>query len=158
MLKIADLAPDFCLPNQDDVEICLHDLKGKWVVLYFYPKDNTPGCTTEACDFTERMPEFEEQDAVILGVSPDTTQKHRNFIEKKGLKITLLSDTEKEVLKKYGAWGLKKMYGKEFEGVIRSTFLIDPEGKIAYIWPKVKVKGHAEEVKEKLKELRKGKL
>ena len=156
MVKIAGLAPDFCLPNQDDVEICLHDLRGKWIVLYFYPKDNTPGCTTEACDFTERMPEFEEHDAVILGVSPDTTQKHRNFIEKKGLKITLLSDTEKEVLKKYGAWGPKKMYGKEFEGVIRSTFLIDPEGKIAFMWPKVKVKGHAEEVKEKLKELRKG--
>ena len=98
MIQIGQKAPDFCLPNQDEVEICLRDLSGKWVVLYFYPKDNTPGCTTEACDFTQSLPDFEELDAVVLGVSPDSPKKHRNFIEKKDLKITLLSDEEKEVL------------------------------------------------------------
>jgi len=146
-------APEFCLPNQDETEICLRDLSGKWVVLYFYPKDNTPGCTTEACDFTNELEEFEELDAVILGVSPDSSKKHRNFIEKKNLKITLLSDEDKEVLKAYGAWGLKKMYGKEYEGVIRSTFIISPDGEIVAQWKKVRVKGHVQAVKEKLKEL-----
>ena len=146
-------APEFCLPNQDETEICLRDLAGKWVVLYFYPKDNTPGCTTEACDFSNELEEFEDLDAVILGVSPDSPKKHRNFIEKKGLKITLLSDEDKEVLKAYGAWGLKKMYGKEYEGVIRSTFIIDPNGEIVAEWRKVRVKGHVEEVKNKLKQL-----
>ncbi len=153
MVGIGEKAPEFCLPNQDSVEICLRDLKGKWVVLYFYPKDLTPGCTTEACEFTKALPEFEGLDATILGVSPDSPQKHRKFIEKKDLKITLLSDEEREVLKAYGAWGPKKLYGKEYEGVIRSTFIIDPEGKIAAVWPKVRVKGHVESVKERLKEL-----
>lgn len=154
MLEIGQKAPEFCLKNQDEVEICLKDLKGKWIVLYFYPKDNTPGCTTEACDFTNELKEFEELDAIILGVSPDSCESHRKFIEKKDLKITLLCDEDRKVLKEYGAWGKKKMYGKEYEGVIRSTFLIDPEGNIAYIWPKVRVKGHVEKVKEKLKELK----
>jgi len=147
-------APEFCLPNQDETEICLRDLAGKWVILYFYPKDNTPGCTTEACDFTENLDWFEDEDAVILGVSPDSPKKHRNFIEKKDLKITLLSDENKDVIKAYGAWGIKKMYGKEYEGVIRSTFIINPEGEIVAEWKKVKVKGHVEAVKEKLKELK----
>jgi len=147
-------APEFCLPNQDETEICLRDLSGKWVILYFYPKDNTPGCTTEACDFTENLDWFEDEDAVILGVSPDSPKKHRNFIEKKDLKITLLSDENKDVIKAYGAWGKKKMYGKEYEGVIRSTFIINPEGEIVAEWKKVKVKGHVEAVKEKLKELK----
>ena len=147
-------AYEFCLPNQDEVEICLRDLIGKWIVLYFYPKDNTPGCTTEACDFTENLEWFEDEDAIILGVSPDSPKKHRNFIEKKDLKITLLSDETKEVIKAYGAWGKKKMYGKEYEGVIRSTFIINPEGEIVAEWKKVKVKGHVEAVKEKLKELK----
>jgi len=154
MVEVGQKAPNFCLKNQDEVEICLKDLIGKWIVLYFYPKDNTPGCTTEACDFTNYLKDFEELDAVILGVSPDSCESHRKFIEKKDLKITLLCDEEKKVLKEYGAWGKKKMYGKEYEGVIRSTFLIDPEGKIAYIWPKVRVKGHVQKVKEKLKELK----
>ncbi len=154
MIEIGEVAPDFCLPNQDENEICLRDLRGKWVVLYFYPKDNTPGCTTEACDFTENLPDFEELDAVILGVSPDSPKKHRNFIEKKGLKITLLSDESKEVLEKYGVWQLKKMCGREYMGVVRTTYLIDPEGKVAARWDKVRVKGHVEKVKEKLKELR----
>ncbi len=154
MLKIGDKAPEFCLPNQDEVEVCLRDLSGKWVVLYFYPKDNTPGCTTEACDFTNLLPEFEGLDAVVLGVSPDSPKKHRNFIEKKSLKITLLSDEEKEVCQKYGVWQLKKMCGREYMGVVRSTFLISPEGTIEAIWEKVRVKGHVEAVKEKLKEIR----
>jgi peroxiredoxin Q/BCP len=146
-------APEFCLPNQDETEICLRDLSGKWVVLYFYPKDNTPGCATEACDFTNEFEEFEKLDAVILGVSPDSPKKHRNFIEKKDLKITLLSDEDKTVLKAYNAWGLKKNYGREYEGVIRSTFLINPDAKIVYEWRNVRVKNHVEKVKSKLKEL-----
>ena len=154
MIEIGEKAKDFCLPNQDEVDICLRDLKGKWVVLYFYPKDNTPGCTTEACDFTQSLPDFEELDAVILGVSPDSPKKHRNFIEKKGLKITLLSDEDKKVLEDYGVWQLKKMYGREYMGVVRTTYLIDPEGKVVYRWDKVKVKGHVQAVKEKLEELK----
>ena len=146
-------AAEFCLPNQDETEICLRDLAGKWIILYFYPKDNTPGCTTEACDFTEAIEEFEDLDAVILGVSPDSPKKHRNFIEKKNLKITLLSDENKDVIKAYGVWGIKKMYGKEYEGVIRSTFIISPDGEIVAEWKNVRVKGHVEKVKQKLKEL-----
>ncbi len=153
MLEINQKAPEFCLPNQDEVEICLRDLSGKWIVLYFYPKDNTPGCTTEACEFTSALPEFEGLDTVILGVSPDSPKKHRNFIEKKDLQITLLADENKEVLEGYGVWQLKKMYGREYMGVVRSTFIISPDGKIKAIWNKVKVKGHVEAVKEKLKEL-----
>ncbi len=154
MLKVGDKAPEFCLPNQDDVEICLRDLKGKWVVLYFYPKDLTPGCTTEACDFTNELDEFEKLDAIVLGVSADSTKKHRSFIEKKNLKITLLSDEDHKVIEAFGAWQLKKMYGKEFMGIVRSTFIIDPEGVIKAVWPKVKVKGHVQQVKEKLMELK----
>ena len=157
MVEAGQKAPEFCLPNSDEVEICLRDLKGKWVVLYFYPKDLTPGCTTEACEFSEALPDFEGMDAVILGVSPDPAEKHRKFIEKKDLKITLLSDEDKEVLKAYGAWGPKKLYGREYEGVIRSTFIIDPDGNVAAAWPKVRVKGHVEAVKQKLEELKSGK-
>ena len=155
MLEIAQKAPDFCLPNQDDVEICLRDLKGKWIVLYFYPKDNTPGCTTEALEFTEAAPDFSSLDAIILGVSADSTKKHRNFIEKKDLGITLLSDESTEMMQKYGVWQLKKNYGREYMGVVRSTFIIDPEGTIAAVWTKVRVKGHVEAVKQKLEELQK---
>ncbi len=154
MIEIEEKAPLFCLPNQDDVEICLRDLKRKWIILYFYPKDNTPGCTTQACDFTESILAFEDLDAVILGVSPDSSKKHRNFIAKKDLKITLLSDEEKKVLQQYGVWQLKKMYGREYLGVVRTTYLIAPDGTVAYRWDKVKVKGHIEAVKAKLKELR----
>ncbi len=153
MIEVGQKAPDFCLPNQDDVEICLRDLAGKWIVLYFYPKDNTPGCTTEAVEFSSELEEFAKLDAVILGVSADSTRKHRNFIEKKGLKITLLSDEEHSVLEAYGVWQLKKNYGREYMGIVRSTFIIDPEGIVRAKWEKVKVKGHVETVKEKLKEL-----
>ena len=154
MLKVGENAPEFCLPNQDDVEICLRDLKGKWIVLYFYPKDNTPGCATEACGFSEALSEFNDLDAVIFGVSPDSTKKHRNFIEKKDLDITLLSDEEKIVLESYGVWQLKKMYGREYMGVVRTTFIIDPDGVIQEVFNKVKVKGHVDAVKTRLQELK----
>ncbi len=153
MLEIGDAISDFCLPNQDDEEICFRDIKGRWMVIYFYPKDNTPGCTTEACDFTEALPDFRGMKAMILGVSPDSPKKHRNFIEKKALKITLLADEEKELCKSFGMWQLKKFMGKEYMGVVRSTFLIAPDGTLAYKWEKVRVKNHVQEVKEKLSEL-----
>ena len=153
MLKIGNDAPSFCVPNQDDVEICLRDLKGKWIVLYFYPKDNTPGCTTEAKEFSNLLDEFEQLGVIVIGVSPDSPKKHCNFIEKHNLTITLLSDSEKEVLKAYGAWGKKKMYGKEYEGVIRSTFIINPKGEIVKEYKNVRAKGHAAKVLEDLKEL-----
>lgn len=155
-LKIKEEAPLFSLPNQDNAEISLRDFRGSYVVLYFYPKDKTPGCTTEACDFRDSLESFGALNAIVLGVSPDSVKSHQSFIEKESLNFTLLSDTKKEVLKVYGALGLKKLYGKEYEGVIRSTFIIDPQGKIAHIWKNVKVKGHIEEVREKLEALRRG--
>lgn len=165
MIEVGQKAPDFCAPNQDDIEICSRDLKGKWIVLYFYPKDLTPGCTTQACDFTEQEPEFDDLDAIILGVSPDDSAKHRKFIEKKELSITLLADTDKKMCEDYGVWQLKKFMGKAFMGVVRTTFIINPNGEIAAVWPKVSVrkkktvKGekieilHVTEVREKLQEL-----
>lgn len=165
MLEIGTKAPEFCTPNQDEVEICSRDLKGKWIVLYFYPKDNTPGCTNEACDFTQAEPQFDNLDAIILGVSPDSPKKHRNFIEKQNLSITLLADEEKKLCEDYGVWRLKKNYGREYMGVVRSTFIIDPDGNIAATWENVKVRQkkkvngeqvqilHADVVKEKLQEL-----
>jgi len=152
-LKIGDYAPNFCLKDPDRGEICLEDLKGQWVVLYFYPKDNTKGCTLEALEFTAAEDDFKEKSAVILGVSPDSLKSHSKFREKHELSINLLSDTEKETLEAYGVWQKKKMYGREYMGVVRSTFLIDTERKIAHIWPKVKVAGHVDNVLEKLKEL-----
>ena len=153
MLEIGTKAPQFCVPNQDETEICLRDLSGKWIILYFYPKDNTPGCTTEACDFTEAQPIFEDLDAVILGVSPDSPKKHRNFIEKKKLKITLLSDEDKELCNMFDVWKPKKFMGKEYLGVVRSTFIINPDGDIVATWEKVRVKGHVEAVREELERL-----
>ena len=153
-LSIGSEAPNFCLPNQDGEEVCLEDHRGKWVVLYFYPKDNTKGCTLEALDFTLNKAALEAMGATVLGVSPDSVESHEGFCMKHNLTITLLSDTEHEVLKKYGVWQLKKMYGREFHGVVRSTFLIDPEGRIAHEWRKVSVDGHVDAVKEKLAELK----
>ena len=163
MVKIGAKAPDFRLQNQDDNGVSLKEFAGKWIVLYFYPKDNTSGCTKEACDFTESLKDFEKLDAIVLGVSPDSTLSHRNFIEKQNLRITLLSDPDKKVIKAYGAWGVKKNYGKEYEGVIRSTYIISPDKKISEMWTNVKVRTkrkngevcHAEVVKETLKELQK---
>jgi peroxiredoxin Q/BCP len=153
-LEVGENAPLFCLPDDEGKETCLKELQGKWVILYFYPKDNTPGCTKEAEDFSRLLPEFEKENATVLGVSPDSVESHRKFKEKKGLKVKLLSDQEKKVISAYGAWQKKKMYGREFMGVVRSTYLIDPKGKIAHAWKRVRVKGHAEAVLKKLKELK----
>jgi peroxiredoxin Q/BCP len=153
MIQIGDQAPDFCLEDPERGEICLKDLVGKWVVLYFYPKDNTKGCTLEALEFTAAEDDYKAKNTVIIGVSADSLKSHKRFREKHNLSITLLSDTEKEALQAYGAWQLKKMYGREYMGIVRSTFLIDPEGKIAYIWPKVRVAKHVDVVLEKLVEL-----
>lgn len=153
MIQLESKAPEFCLPNQDDVEICLRDLRGKWIVLYFYPKDNTPGCTTEACDFSEAAPDFSTLNAIILGVSGDSTAKHRDFIDKKDLSITLLSDESTMMMQEYGVWALKKNYGKEYMGIVRSTLIINPEGIVKAVWKSVKVKEHARIVKEKLEAL-----
>ncbi|MEW5925575.1 MAG: thioredoxin-dependent thiol peroxidase [Candidatus Zixiibacteriota bacterium] len=151
--RIGTKAPAFSLPNQDGKIVKLSDFAGKWAVLYFYPKDDTPGCTTEACEFTGGLKSFEKLNAVVFGVSPDSATSHQKFIEKQNLKITLLSDSDRKVMTRYGAFGTKQMYGKEVQGVIRSTFLIDPKGKIAYAWPNVKAAGHADKVREKLAEL-----
>lgn len=149
-LKIGVKAPQFELLNQDGVKIALKDFIGKKVILYFYPKDNTPGCTTQACEFTQNYEKFGDKNAVIIGISPDSTKSHENFIKKFELKHILLSDSEKEVAKAYGAWGLKKNYGKEYEGIIRSTFVIDEEGNIAKIYSNVRAKDHAFKVLEEL--------
>lgn len=152
-MQIGSKAPNFKLPNQDGQVISLAELKGQWIVLYFYPKDNTSGCTVEALEFSALKSALTDLGAVILGVSPDSVQSHQKFIVKKELGIDLLSDPEHRVIDAYGAWQLKKLYGREYYGVVRSTALIDPEGNIAHYWTKVKAKGHAETVKAKLMEL-----
>ncbi len=154
-VEVGVKAPALTLENQDGDKVKLSDYKDKWVVLYFYPKDDTPGCTTEACDFTAGIKGFEKLNAAVLGISADSVASHRKFADKYKLKVTLLSDPEKKVMQTYGAYGTKKMYGKEVVGVIRSTFLIDPKGKVAHTWRAVKAKGHAEKVAEKLAELQK---
>lgn len=154
-IEVGAEAPNFCLPDKDNKEVCLNDFKGKFVVLYFYPKDNTPGCTTEAIGFTGILPELQKLDTVVIGISPDSPESHAKFIKKKNLKVTLLSDVDKKVIKEYGKWAKKKFRGKEYMGVVRSTFLINPNGKIVHIWPKVSVKGHPEDVQNVLTELKK---
>ncbi len=152
-LKIGNKAPDFKLPDATGDIVSLKDYKEKWLVLYFYPKDNTSGCTTEAIDFTGTLPEFKKLGASVIGVSPDSCKSHQKFIEKHDLAVTLLSDEEKTVMEKYGVWQLKKMYGKDYFGVVRTTLLIGPDGKIKHIWNNVKVAGHVQDVLNKLKEL-----
>lgn len=144
-------APNFTLENEQGQQVSLSDFKGKNVVLYFYPKDMTPGCTTEACDFRDAYEDFSALNAVILGVSMDDANKHTKFIEKYGLPFSLLVDAEHEVAEKYGVWVLKKMYGREYMGIERSTFLINEEGIVVAEWRKVKVKSHIEAVLSKLK-------
>jgi peroxiredoxin Q/BCP len=146
-------APDFTLPDSDEAMVSLKGMLGSWVVLYFYPKDSTPGCTTEAIDFTARAGEFRKLGAKIIGISPDSCSSHQKFMVKFDLGITLLSDSEKKALKQYGVWKIKKMYGNESYGVVRSTFLVDPAGKIRHIWNKVKVEGHVDEVLNMLKDV-----
>ena len=148
MLKVnkGDSAPTFCLPDKDGNKICLENYKGKWVILYFYPKDLTSGCTIQAIDFTASLSEFEKMNTVVLGVSPDSPKSHQKFVDKHELKVLLLSDEEKTALEAYGAWGEKSMYGKMFYGIVRSTFIINPEGIIAKVYPKLKVKEHVDQV------------
>lgn len=150
MIEEKQAAPDFSLPglSEDGEEkvYTLGDFKGQKLVLYFYPRDNTPGCTTEACDFRDNMAKVQSKGAVVLGVSPDSIKSHGKFIEKHGLPFPLLSDTDRSVASAYGAYGEKKMYGKVSMGIIRSTVLIDEEGVIQKLWRGVKVKGHVEEV------------
>ncbi|HWO98097.1 MAG TPA: thioredoxin-dependent thiol peroxidase [Bacillus sp. (in: firmicutes)] len=144
-IVIGETAPDFELMAQTGEMVKLTDFRGKYVVLYFYPKDMTPGCTTEACDFRDYHEQFAELDAVILGVSPDPVDKHQKFAEKHGLPFLLLVDEDHEVAERYGVWKLKKNFGKEYMGIERSTFVIDKDGMLVKEWRKVKVKGHVEE-------------
>jgi peroxiredoxin Q/BCP len=150
---IGQPAPAFSATNQDDKTLSLLDFQGSWLILYFYPKDNTPGCTTEAIEFSQKQAEWENLNVKVLGVSPDSVKSHCKFIEKHSLALQLLSDPDHQVAESYGVWGLKKFMGKEYMGIIRSTFLIDPSGNLAQVWPSVKVKGHVESVLSKVKEL-----
>ncbi|MEE3704802.1 thioredoxin-dependent thiol peroxidase [Campylobacter sp. CX2-8023-23] len=145
-LTAGDIAPDFSLENSDGVSISLKDFAGKNVVLYFYPKDNTPGCTTEACEFSQNYDEFIANDCVIVGISPDSVKSHAGFINKQNLKHILLSDPDKEVAKAYGVWQVRKNYGKEYLGIVRTTFVIDKDGKILKVYKSVKAAGHAAKV------------
>ena len=154
MIEEGKKAPAFSLKDQTGKTVKLSDFAGKNVVLYFYPKDNTPGCTTEACDFRDQHTKLEKAGAVVLGVSPDAEKTHAKFVGKFGLPFTLLADTEHQVAEKYGSWGQKSLYGRKFLGIIRSTFLIGSDGKVAKVWPKVKVAGHVDEVLEAVKSLK----
>lgn len=154
MLQAGDKAPDFTLKTDKDETIRLSDYKDKsTVVLYFYPKDNTSGCTKEACSFRDHFQDIQRKDTVVLGVSPDSIKSHQNFITKHDLNFTLLSDTEHEVAELYGAWGEKKMYGRTYFGIIRSTFIIGRDGLIKKAYYKVKVNGHVEDVLLELEKL-----
>jgi len=153
VLKVGDKAPAFKLKNQDGKTISLSELKGKPVVLYFYPKDDTSGCTKEACNFRDEFPKFGKMKAEILGVSADSVDSHKKFAEKYNLPFDLLSDEKKETIEKYGVWQEKSMYGRKYMGIVRTTFIINSFGKISKIFLKVKVDKHNQEVMEALKEL-----
>jgi peroxiredoxin Q/BCP len=150
MIQIGSTAPDFSAPADGGGTVRLKDLRGKKVVLYFYPKDNTPGCTTESCEFRDAQAKFEAKDAVILGVSPDSVKSHDKFKQKFELPFTLISDEDHKIAEAYGVWQEKSMYGRKYMGIQRSTFVIDEKGKIAAIYDKVKVNGHAAEVLDKI--------
>lgn len=152
-LTVGAPAPDFTLPTDGGGSVTLSDLRGKPVVLYFYPKDDTPGCTTEACDFRDAEPDFSGASAVVIGISKDPVAKHDKFKAKHGLTFPLASDADGDVCERYGVWKEKSMYGKTFLGIERTTVLVAADGTVARIWPKVKVKGHAAEVLEAVKAL-----
>ncbi len=154
MLEQGSTAPEFTLPDQSGANHSLSDFRGQWIVLYFYPKDLTPGCTTEACNFRDDFPNFQKLNTTILGISKDSVKRHASFAEKYKLPFLLLSDESGDVCEKYDVWKEKSMYGKTFLGIVRSTYLINPEGVISRVYPKVKVKEHAAEILEDLKELR----
>jgi peroxiredoxin Q/BCP len=145
-LKVGDKAPDFTLLDATGKEVSLSDFKGRSVLIYFYPKANTPGCTTEACDFRDLRPKFVKKDVTILGVSADAPKMLAGFIAKQKLNFTLLSDPDHKMIEAYGAWRMKKFMGREYLGIVRSSYLIGPNGKIAQVWDNVRVKGHAAEV------------
>jgi len=151
IVKIGDRAPTFTLPTDNKGSVALVKLKGKNVVIYFYPKDDTPGCTLEAKEFRDLMPEFEKLNTVIIGMSKDSTESHTKFKEKFCLPFILATDESGRVCEEYGVWTEKSMYGKKYMGIDRTTFLIDAEGKISHIWQKVRVEGHAKEVLEAVK-------
>ena len=153
MIEEGKKAPDFELPSSEGGEVKLKDLRGKTVVLYFYPKDDTPGCTREACAFRDNQAALKKKGVVVLGLSGDSIASHDKFKAKYKLNFPLLSDPDKAVAKKYGAWGEKVLYGKKSVGMIRSTFVIDGEGVVRKVFPRVKVDGHAEKVLEAVKEL-----
>ena len=155
MLKINTKAPDFTLTSTNNTDYSLKKSLGKYVVIYFYPKDDTPGCTIEANDFNKLLPQFKKLNCEIFGISKDNLKSHDKFKEKYKLKFDLLSDEELTVLKKFKVWGKKKFMGREFMGILRTTFLIDKKGKILRIWENVKVKDHAKKVLETLKEIQK---
>ena len=154
-LQIGAPAPDFTLPTDGDSEITLSNLKGQKVVIYFYPKDDTPGCTKESCAFRDHKEDFNGLNAQIIGISKDSVKKHDKFKEKYDLNFPLASDENGKVCERYGVWKEKSMYGKKYMGIERSTFLIDEQGNIAQIWRKVKITGHVEAVKSTLEELAK---
>ncbi len=153
MLKVGQKAPQFTLPDQDGKKISLKDYLGKVVVLYFYPKDMTSGCTKEACDFRDEFPNFRKLNIEVIGISKDSIKSHQNFIAKHNLPFTLLSDEEIKVVDKYDVWKEKSMYGRKYMGIERTTFLIDEDGKILKIYEKVKVNGHVENIIKDLKEI-----
>ena len=153
MLQAGDKAPLFTLPDADGVRVALRDLLDGPVVLYFYPKDDTPGCTTQACGIRDAWSEFEAAGATVVGISPDDVASHARFRDKFDLPHLLLADPDRKAIDKYGAWGEKKMYGRTYEGVLRSTFLVGADGRIARVWPKARPKQHAEEVLAALAEL-----
>lgn len=150
-MNIGQSAPTFTALDRDGKNISLEDFRGDWLVLYFYPKDNTPGCTTEAIEFTAQLPQFQALNTQVVGISPDSIASHGKFIDKQKLEIILLSDPEHQIAEAYDVWQLKKFMGKEFMGIIRSTFLIDPSGKIVQIWSKVKVKNHVDAVLQEVR-------
>lgn len=152
MLNPGDPAPDFTLPANGGGNVTLSDLLPRKVVLYFYPKDDTPGCTTEALDFTRLAREFEEAGAVVVGISKDSVARHDKFAAKHGLNVILASDEENDTCERYGVWVEKNMYGRKYMGIERTTFLIGGDGRILRVWPKVKVKGHAEDVLKAVRE------
>ena len=152
MLKEGDKAPSFNMPTNKGENVSLSKLKGQKIVLYFYPRDDTPGCTKEACGFRDDLSKYKRAGAVVIGVSRDSIESHEKFVNKFNLNFTLASDKDGDVCEKYDAWRLKNMYGKEYMGIGRSTFLIDTKGKINKIWPKVKVDGHVDEVLKAVKE------
>lgn len=153
-LKEGDQAPSFSLPGNNGQTVKLDDFKGQNVILYFYPKDDTPGCTKEACAFKEAMPEFETLNAAVIGISKDSPAKHDKFVEKYDLNFPLASDENGEICEAYGVWREKSMYGRTYWGIERSTFLIDEHGRLNRIWRKVKVPGHVDSVKEALENLK----